>query len=147
MKRKGLWLPIGIVGVLLLGFGLIQLVPYGHDHTNPPVVQEPQWDSQQTRELAQRTCFDCHSNETVWPWYSNGAPVSWLLQHDVEEGRQMLNFSEWDKYGNPYMADAVLRVLQEGKMPPAQYLPLHPEAKLSAEEKQQLLDGFTASLK
>ena len=57
------------------GFLLIQFVPFGRDHTNPPVVQEPKWDSPATRELAKRACFDCHSNETVWPWYSNIAPA------------------------------------------------------------------------
>ena len=68
-----------IIVVAVGGFLLIQLVPFGRDHTNPPVVQEPNWDSPATRELAQRACFDCHSNETVWPWYSNIAPVSWLV--------------------------------------------------------------------
>ena len=68
-----------VVIVAVGGFLLIQLVPFGRDHTNPPVVQEPKWDSPATRELAKRACFDCHSNETVWPWYSNIAPVSWLV--------------------------------------------------------------------
>jgi hypothetical protein len=146
MKKKWLWLPLGLLGILLLGFGVLQLIPYGHDHQNPKVVLEPQWDSAETRALAQRTCFDCHSNETVWPWYSNVAPVSWLIQHDVDEGRQNLNFSEWDKFGNSYMADKIIEVLQDGEMPPALYLPIHPEANLTSEEKQQLLDGFRNSL-
>ena len=67
-------------GLLAIGglFVLIQLVRFGRNHTNPPVAQEPSWDSTETRALAERACFDCHSNETVWPWYSNIAPVSWL---------------------------------------------------------------------
>jgi len=65
-----------IVIALLL---LIQLIPYGKNHTNPTVVGQPKWDSQQTRDLAKRACFDCHSNETIWPWYSNVAPISWLV--------------------------------------------------------------------
>jgi hypothetical protein len=75
--------------VLLIAAGaallvaLIQAVPYGRAHSNPPVVSEPAWDSPRARELAVRACFDCHSNETVWPWYSNIAPVSWLIQSDV----------------------------------------------------------------
>src|SRR5215831_3235209 len=76
---------------------LIQLIPFGREHTNPPVTQEPAWDSPGTRELAKRACFDCHSNETVWPWYSRVAPVSWLTQRDVNGGRRHVNFSEWNK--------------------------------------------------
>ncbi|HEX7229427.1 MAG TPA: heme-binding domain-containing protein [Candidatus Binatia bacterium] len=84
---------IGIIVVLLA----IQLIPYGHDHTNPPVHAEPAWDNPRTRELAARACFDCHSDQTVWPWYSNIAPISWLIQRDVEKGRSELNFSEWNR--------------------------------------------------
>jgi hypothetical protein len=83
-----------LIGLGVLGFTAIQLVPFGHDHANPAVVKEPAWPDPQTRQLAQRACFDCHSNQTSWPWYSNIAPVSWLVQRDVLEGRQRLNFSE-----------------------------------------------------
>src|SRR5581483_2821093 len=78
-------------------FLLAQAVPYDRSHTNPPVTAEPRWDSPQTRELAARACFDCHSNLTTWPWYSNVAPISWLVQRDVDGGRSALNFSEWNK--------------------------------------------------
>ncbi len=84
-----------VVAVLAAAFLLIQFIPYGHAHDNPPVISEPNWDSAQTREVAQRACFDCHSNETVWPWYSNIAPISWLVQRDTDEGRAEVNFSEW----------------------------------------------------
>ena len=87
---------IVLIGLVL--FALIQLVPYGRSHKNPPVVQEPNWDAQ-TRAIAKKACFDCHSNEVVWPWYSNIAPVSWLVQRDVDEGRRHLNFSEWGSKG------------------------------------------------
>lgn len=87
---------IGLVLVLFVGgFVLMQLVSYGRNHTNPPVVSEPTWDSPETRALAVRACYDCHSNETVWPWYTNVAPVSWLIQREVAEGREELNFSTW----------------------------------------------------
>jgi hypothetical protein len=76
-----------VIGLVVL-FGLIQLIPYGHNHTNPSVVAEPQWDTPQTRELTARACYDCHSNATVWRWYSSIAPASWLIQHDVEDGRR-----------------------------------------------------------
>ena len=136
MKKIIMWLVTGLVAF----FVLIQLVPYGHNHTNPPVVQEPQWDSPQTRELAKRACFDCHSNESVWPWYSNIAPISWLVQNDVDEGRSRLNFSEW---GRPMEeVDEIGEVVMEGEMPPAQYYPTHPEARLSAAERQALARGL-----
>jgi len=147
-----------VIGILVLigiaGFVLIQLVPYGRVHTNPPVLQEPQWDSPATRALAARACFDCHSNETKWPWYSNVAPASWLVAHDADEGRSRLNFSEW---GPPSRGgergeggggvDEVAEVIATGQMPPAQYLLMHPEARLSDAEKQQLIQGLQASLK
>ncbi|MCX7782465.1 MAG: heme-binding domain-containing protein, partial [Meiothermus sp.] len=91
MKRVILW-SIGALALVLLA---IQLVPYGRDHQNPPVVAEPPWDSPQTRALFVRACADCHSNQTRWPWYSHIAPVSWLVQRDVEEGRSKLNLSLW----------------------------------------------------
>ena len=137
MKRKLLFIVIG-----LLGFGLlIQLIPYGHDHINPSVNAEPKWDSSETRALAQRVCFDCHSNETRWPWYSNIAPASWLVYHDVIEGRMHINFSDWNRPEEQHV-DEFQEVFDKNSMPPAQYLLLHPEARLSTEEKQKLFDGL-----
>ena len=134
-----------IVAAAVVIFGLIQLVPYGRSHTNPPVVAEPAWDSPQTRALAVRACFDCHSNETKWLWYTNIAPVSWLTQNDVDEGRRRLNFSDWTagRQGNNENA----QVINRGSMPPFYYVMIHPTANLSAAEKQQLIDGLAASLK
>jgi len=129
-------------GVVIL-FMLIQLVPYGRAHTNPPVLQEPSWDSPQTHVLVQRACFDCHSNETVWPWYSNIAPVSWLIQRDVDEGREKLNFSEWS-HGESE-SDEIYEVVKEGQMPPSTYLITHPEARLTSTDKEALLAGILAT--
>jgi hypothetical protein len=124
---------------------LIQLVPYGRAHANPAVVQEPMWDSPETLALTQRACFDCHSNETVWPWYSNVAPVSWQLQRHVEEGREHLNFSEWGQGGEGEETDELVEVILEGEMPPANYLLLHPEARLTAAEQDALVRGLAAT--
>src|SRR5579872_1502334 len=118
-------------------FILIQLIPYGHSHTNPPVTKEPAWDSPATRELFRRACFNCHSNTTTWPWYSHVAPVSWLVQNDVDGGRRHLNFTEWDR-AQRHATDVGAQV-QPGDMPPWFYLPLHPSAKLSDVEKQALI--------
>jgi hypothetical protein len=133
-----------VAGILILLIG-IQWLPYGRDHANPPVQSEPPWNSPQTRELAVRACFDCHSNETVWPWYSNVAPLSWLIQQDVVQGRRRLNFSDWnrtEREGTGEMA----RVIQRGEMPPSYYTLLHPSAKLSPQETQALINGLSASL-
>ena len=141
MRRIIIIIAVVVVG----GFLLIQLIPYGHNHTNPPVVQEPQWDSPQTRDLAVRACFDCHSNQSVWPVYSNIAPISWLVQHDVEEGRQRLNFSEWNRPQRE--ARNAGREVQRGEMPDPKYLPLHPQARLTDAEKQALIQGLNNSLR
>lgn len=137
MKKK-----IGLIalGVIVGGFAILQAVPYGRDHENPPVDQEPAWDSPATRDLAQRACFDCHSNETTWPWYSHIAPVSWLVQHDVEEGREHLNFSDWAQKRQEIHEAA--EEMEEGEMPMPIYLVLHSEAKLSPEEQKTLMDGL-----
>lgn len=129
-----------IVSALIGLFLLIQLVPYGRNHANPPVIAEPQWANPETRALAQQACFDCHSNETVWPWYSNIAPVSWLVQRDVDEGREKLNFSEWNRGFEE--ADEIGEVVAEGEMPPPVFLITHPAARLSAEERQALVRGL-----
>jgi hypothetical protein len=128
---------IVLIGLVL--FVLIQLIPYGRSHTNPPVVQEPTWDAQ-TRAIAKKACFDCHSNETVWLWYSNIAPVSWLVQRDVDEGRRKLNFSDWGRAGTE--TGDLAEVVQGGEMPPIQYTLIHPTAKLNAAEKQTLIQGL-----
>ena len=128
----------------LLMLALIQLVPIGRDHTNPVVTAEPRWDSPVTRELVDRACFDCHSNETEWPWYTNIAPVSWLTYRDVIEGRQALNFSEWDRPQEE--ADEAVETVLEGEMPPPYYLPTHPEAVLTPEEIAALVDGLRRTL-
>lgn len=133
----------GAIAAVVL-FVALQLVPYGKDHTNPPVVSEPKWDSPQTRALVKRTCFDCHSSETVWPWYSSIAPGSWLIYKDVVDGRAEFSFSNWD--AEPKRARKLAEVVNEGAMPPPQYLLLHPEARLSPAEKQQLVAGFQKSV-
>jgi mono/diheme cytochrome c family protein len=141
VKLAGLVVILGIGGFLL-----IQLVPYGRNHTNPPVLSEPNWDSPQTRELAQRACFDCHSNETVWPWYSNIAPLSWLVQNDTNEGREKLNFSTWDNGGRGEEPGEAIETISEGEMPMPVYLITHPAARLTPAEKQALIDGLRATI-
>lgn len=128
------------VVALVALFALAQLVPYGRAHSNPPVTAEPRWDSPRTRELARDACFDCHSNVTKWPWYSNVAPVSWLLTNDVNGGRTRLNFSEWNRPQGEL--DDAIEAIRSGEMPPWYYVIRHPKSKLSAADKAQLEQGL-----
>jgi hypothetical protein len=141
--RRRLVIARNIALVLVGLFLLIQLVPYGRAHTNPPIVSEPAWDSPATRALAKRACFDCHSNETTWPWYSHVAPISWFLQSHVEDGRLALDFSEWNKTFRA--ARKASREVKSGGMPLTSYLLMHPDARLSDVEKADLIRGLDAT--
>lgn len=132
-------------GKILAGIALaavaIQFIPYGKTHTNPPVIGEPTWDSPRTQELFNRSCANCHSHKTVYPWYSDIAPFSWLVQRDVEEGREHFNVSAWEAQKKNEGNEAAKEV-KEGSMPPWFYLPTHPEAKLTDAEKTELIQGL-----
>ena len=130
----------GIVIIVLLV--LIQFIPV--NRTNPAVTQEVKWDSPETRALAQRACFDCHSNETVWPWYSYVAPISLRVAEHVDDGRRHLNFSTWDQANEE--SEKIIEVIQNGEMPLWDYLLMHPDAKLSDAEKEALITGLQTTL-
>lgn len=132
---------LGLLGLLLL----IQAVPYGRGHSNPPVTAEPAWDSPATQALVQSSCGDCHSNQTKWLWYSNIAPVSWLVQNDVDGGRKNLNFSEWDK--PQAEAQDIIRQIRDGGMPPLQYTIIHRGAALSRAERDRMIAGLEATFR
>lgn len=140
LKRLGPFLVAGLAVVLVA----IQFVPYGRPTPNPAVRREPDWDSPRTRELAVRACFDCHSNETRYPWYGYVAPISWLVNKDIHDARAKLNFSEWDLVQRG--AGEAVEQIEDGDMPLWIYLPLHPEARLTAEEKQALIHGLEATI-
>ena len=129
-----------ILGLFLLA----QLVPYGRNHQNPRVLVEPAWDNPATRALAKQACFDCHSNETRWPWYSHVAPTSWLLQRHVDEGREVLNFSDWTRTYEE--AGESAETVLDGSMPPWDYALVHGDARLSPEQKRTLARGLNATL-
>jgi hypothetical protein len=123
---------------------LLQIVPYGRTHSNPPTLVEPAWDSPRTRELAVRACFDCHSNKTRWPWYADVAPFSWAVQFDVETARSVINFSEWNR--RYALAGYAARRVGSGMMPPYKYRMAHPEADLTPAERAELARGLEATL-
>jgi mono/diheme cytochrome c family protein len=144
MRKRIIRVGIVVVTVGAALFLLIQIIPIGAQRTNPPVVAEPKWDSPQTRVLAKRACFDCHSNETKWPWYGYITPVSWLLANDVLNARAAFNFSDW-RAGD--MSSAVMaEQINSGRMPLPQYLLMHPTARFKDAEKRQLIAGLTATL-
>ena len=131
-----------LAGALVLGLGGIQLVPV--DLTNPP-VQKVLPAPSDVQAILKRACYDCHSNETVWPWYGKVAPASWLVARDVREGRRELNFSAWTA------SDKALRRLAKtpkeiakGKMPPWFYLAIHRDAALSPQDVE-VLNRFALS--
>ena len=138
IKRIAKW--VGLM--LVIGLVAIQLVPYGRNHTNPAVSVEPAWDSETTRTLAATACADCHSNHTEWPWYSNIAPISWLVQRDVDEGRAKLN---WSVPGGSEEAGESAESVREGEMPPWIYTLTHPAAKLSDADREALIQGLMAT--
>ena len=139
-RRRRFLLRAGL-GLLVVAV-LLQLVPYGRDHTNPPVTQDAPWPDGRARELATAACYDCHSNQTRWPPQSYVAPFSWLLTRDVEQGRAELNFSTWDSDDGE--ADDGAEAVAEGSMPPRRYLLVHPDANLSVAERQVLVEALEA---
>ena len=116
--------------------------------TNPPVDESQTINSQMqmTPEVASildRSCRDCHSNKTVWPWYTKVAPVSWWLSNHVNDGRRSLNMSEWGKLPNDRQERKLRQIcdeVQDSVMPLSSYLPMHPKAKLSEQDKKTLCD-------
>jgi heme-binding protein len=135
MRRSGK-IGLGCVAVLAAAQGI------RFARTNPPVTGEIGAPAD-IAPVLRRACYDCHSNETVWPWYSQIAPFSWLLQRDVEEGRRRLNFSEWDEYASdPGTASVKLTEIATsvalGGMAPWYYRMLHPAARLSAVQRELL---------
>lgn len=136
MKPRLKKFAIGLTALLVV----IQFVPIRG--TNPPVGGEPQM-SPEVREVLSRSCFDCHSNRTVWPWYSRVAPLSWWIVHHVDEGREHLNISTWETLSPEDQKDALEEVVedvQEGEMPLGSYVVGHPKARLSDRDKQLLID-------
>lgn len=141
VKRWSIRIVLGLMAFLALA----QVVPYGRAHHNPANVREPAWDTPQTRKLAAEACFDCHSNLTTWPWYSNIAPGSWLIYRDVVGGRGTLDFSEWQRTQDASAGD-VAEAVRGGSMPPWYYRLLHPKSRLSPAERDRLARGLETTL-
>ena len=136
---------IGVVCLVIAQF-------FGPAKTNPASDATQSIESRlqvtpQVAAILDRSCNDCHSNKTRWPWYSNVAPVSWFVIGHVNEGRENINLSEFGKY-TPRDVDSLLRQMcrevKAGVMPLSSYTPLHPGSKLSAEDVKTLCDWTDA---
>jgi hypothetical protein len=143
MKLKKWCKRLGWFSLLL--FAALQFA--NPSHQNPPVV--PGQDALATNAppssvaaLLKNSCYDCHSLETKWPWYSYIAPVSWYVKHDIDEARASMNFSEWP-HDDPKRARKRWRHIagdvQDGEMPPASYTWMHPHARMNAQQRAELV--------
>jgi hypothetical protein len=142
MKKLLVRLAIALVAVFLL------LQVRRPSRVNPPVRPENTIEARLTTppriaSILERSCKDCHSHETDWPWYSGVAPVSWIVAHDVEEGREHLNLSDWSRYGNEDGAlhlGEICKEIRSGAMPMSRYVRMHREAALSDADREALCE-------
>jgi hypothetical protein len=127
-----------VVAALVLAVA-IQFVPV--ERSNPPVETEVDA-PKDVAALLRRSCYDCHSNETRWPWYSRVAPASWVVAWDVGRAREDMNFSEWPVFDFELQEDMladVVKQLERGRMPLTSYVVMHPQANLRPAERARLI--------
>jgi hypothetical protein len=143
-----------LIRASLIAVGLFVILQFFQpDKTNPSVDLAQRIDqhvptSPAVAQLLRKACFDCHSNETRWPWYSHVSPVSWLVSRDVSAGRENLNFSEWGSYEMRRQVGrlgAIAEEVEAGTMPMPIYITMHAEADLSAKERDSLIAWAEAS--
>jgi hypothetical protein len=144
MKRKLKWIFVALVAA----FALLQLT--NPARTNPPVVHDLMATSTPPPQIAvmlHAACYDCHSHETRWPWYSHVAPMSWLIAQDVNHGRQNLNLSDWPN-DRPDRAAKKLENMSEkvgyGEMPLKKYTAIHTDARFTDSQRKELTDWLDA---
>jgi Haem-binding domain len=138
-----IWLKRSLVAVAIF---IVLAQIYRPARTNPPAETNQEIAATVAVEPAiasilDRSCIDCHSNRTVWPWYSRVAPVSWLVVSDVNRGRRRVNFSEWASYDAEKKSkhlEAICKEVTEGDMPPATYTPMHSSASLTKADAQEI---------
>jgi hypothetical protein len=138
---KKVLIGVGVAAVAAVGGSLIH--PFGAAAVSGPndaIFREAQIDPE-SLAIAQRACQNCHSQNTEWPWYSHIAPVSWLLAHDVQEARSHMNLSQWQDYSSDdrlRLLSAMGSAVRNSEMPPQRYVLLHPEARLSERDRQEI---------
>ncbi len=135
----------------LILFVLLVIQFFRIDKTNPTIATALEFTTVNNtpngvKSILQGTCFDCHSNETKYPWYSNIQPIAWWMKNHINEGREELNFSEWADYSDKKKAkilEECMEMIQEKEMPPAYYAYMHSAAKLDDSKHKLLLDYFS----
>jgi hypothetical protein len=144
LKRKLKWIFVALVA----GFALLQLT--NPTRTNPTVISDLMATNVPPPKVAamlHAACYDCHSSETRWPWYSRVAPMSWLIANDVKEGRENLNLSDWPN-DNPMRAAKRLENMSDevgsGEMPLKKYTKIHTDARLTESQRKELTDWLDA---
>ncbi|MFK7900534.1 MAG: heme-binding domain-containing protein [Cyclobacteriaceae bacterium] len=141
MKKK-------IVAAVILLLIAIQFIPV--DKENPRSVAELDFfeintPSNELHVLVKKACYDCHSNQTEYPWYASVAPVSFVVAHHIEEGREHLNFSDWGTYSEreqDHKLEECIEEIEEDEMPLKAYTWLHSSANLNSEDKEKLISFF-----
>lgn len=127
---------------VLLAIAFIGMQFIRPERTNPPVVAANVLVAPRNIEpILRRSCYDCHSSETRWPWYSHIAPFSWSLVQDVREGREEMSFSEWNTYSDSrrdHLLEEICEQVEKGEMPLKPYTIMHPRADLTIEDKRAL---------
>lgn len=144
MKQRWKWIPAGALAV----FAALQL--FNPPRSNPPLSSDFMAAASPPAPVAaalRAACYDCHSHETVWPWYSRVAPVSWLIASDVREGREHLNFSDWpaEAARAAKKLDRINEVVDYREMPPKKYTLLHAAARLTEVQRKAVMDWTEAA--
>ena len=140
MKKK-------VMILIVVVLGAIQLIPHEFDmpETDPTMVFKT--DNVEVHNILNKACMDCHSNQTEYPWYASITPVNYWLAGHIKEGREHLNFSEWNTYpaaDQRHVAKEIVEVIEKKEMPMLFYWLIHWDAKLTPEERQTLVDYFNA---
>jgi hypothetical protein len=136
---------IGLVAAAVIALGGSLIHPFGTTETlgnHDTVLRDAQIDPE-TLALFERACQNCHSERTEWPWYSHVAPMSWLIARDVQQARQHMNLSRWQEYSNDERLGLLSEIgsaVRNREMPKQRYLLLHPEARLTDKERQQIYE-------
>lgn len=138
---------VKIIGVFLfICLIIIQFIRpeknIGNSYSNEDITHVVAFEGE-IKTIIENACFDCHSNNTQYPWYSNVMPVGWILNNHVTNGKKKLNFSLFSSYNiskqiNKF--EEIAEEISEGKMPPADYVMMHSEAQLTDEQKQLIIN-------
>ncbi len=136
--------------ILLILFIGVQFIPKDNNrqlHISKYDIRSLYIIPDNTLKILEKSCFDCHSNNTDYPWYSKIQPVRYFLDNHIREGKNMLNFSEFGNYSERRKRNkirSIISQIQEGKMPISTYTIIHREADLSNQDKKIIIDWFNS---